>query len=622
MTEPPSATPESTPHISSWRWVPSLYFAQGIPYAVVMLVATVLYKRLGVSNSESAFWISWLALPWVLKPFWSPLVELSRTKRWWVVTMQCVVATALAALAFAIPGTHFFQSTLACFWLIAICSATHDIAADGFYLISIPTSEQALFVGVRSTAFRMALLTGQGLIVILAGLFEQGTGISSSVVTVTSEPGTGSTIAWAEDADIPLRASDLPGIQLSPEALSMDAQAANEAMVTQLIEKARRWNQGHGFSEPDDLGSRRDTSPKLQGWFQTTATRFAAMIRARFAPPPREESARQTGNAVLCWVRYDAPVPPGSHRGVTMRRVAGSPDHHVVEGERALITAENSGQSFAVVIQRDPHAQGSRVTRFRATGGNLARAWSLTFVLLSAAFLALSLYHAWALPHPPADRLRSRDIRSTLSELREAILGFFAKPGIVRIMLYLLLFRFAEGQLTRMAQPFLLDERGIGGLGLSTSQVGTVYGIGGTSMLLLGGILGGALAARDGLGKWFWWMVAAINVPNVVYWLLATYQPTNLGWVIAAVGVEQLGYGFGFASYVLVSMGVARGGRETVHYAFCTGLWALGLMIPGMLSGWLQQLVGYERFFLWVVIATLPSFLVSATLPRSLKSVV
>ena len=238
----------------------------------------------------------------------------------------------------------------------------------------------------------------------------------------------------------------------------------------------------------------------------------------------------------------------------------------------------------------------------------------------SACFLGLSGYHAAVLPRPVTDRSRVLSAQTVLAELGSAIGRFFAKPGIARIMLYLLFFRFAEGQLVRMAQPFLLDSRAQGGLALSTSQVGSVYGICGTVMLLVGGISGGALAARDGLGRWFWWMVAAINLPNVVYWLLAAYQPTRLGWVVASLGVEQLGYGFGFASYVLVSMAAARGGNETVHYAFCTGLWALGLMVPGMLSGWLQQLIGYERFFLWILIATIPSFLVSATLPRAMKA--
>ena len=160
-----------------WKWIPTLYFAEGIPYVVVMTVAVIMFKRLGISNTDIALYTSWLYLPWVIKPFWSPIVDLFKTKRWWITIMQLLIGAGLAGIAFTIPAPSFFQYTLAFFWLMAFGSATHDIAADGFYMLGLDEHEQAFFVGIRSTFYRLAMITGQGLLIILAGSIESKTGL-------------------------------------------------------------------------------------------------------------------------------------------------------------------------------------------------------------------------------------------------------------------------------------------------------------------------------------------------------------------------------------------------------------------------------------------------------------
>ncbi|MEF9924300.1 MAG: MFS transporter, partial [Muribaculaceae bacterium] len=157
---------------SPWAWIPTLYFAQGLPYVAVMTISVIMYKRLGISNTDIALYTSWLYLPWVIKPFWSPFVDLLKTKRWWVLTMQLIIGLGLAGIAFLIPTPFFFQLTLAVFWLVAFTSATHDIAADGFYMLALTEHEQSLYVGIRSTFYRVATIAGQGLLVILAGVIE------------------------------------------------------------------------------------------------------------------------------------------------------------------------------------------------------------------------------------------------------------------------------------------------------------------------------------------------------------------------------------------------------------------------------------------------------------------
>ena len=144
-----------------------------------------MYKRMGISNTEVALYTSWLNLPWVIKPLWSPFIDLLRTKRWWIVTTQLLLGAGLAGIAFTIPTSHFFQTTLAVFWLVAFSSATHDIAADGFYMLGLTPHQQAFFVGIRSTFYRFATIAGQGLLIMLAGWLEEMTGRTSYAWSIT-----------------------------------------------------------------------------------------------------------------------------------------------------------------------------------------------------------------------------------------------------------------------------------------------------------------------------------------------------------------------------------------------------------------------------------------------------
>ncbi len=405
---------------SPWSWIPTLYYAQGIPYVVVMTLSTVLYKNLGVSNTDIALYTSWLYLPWVIKPLWSPVVDLFRTKRLWIVTLQFAIAVAFALVAFTLPGPKFFQLSLAVFWLLAFSSATHDIAADGFYLLAMPPGQQAAFVGVRSTFYRLASLTAQGGLVTLAGM-------------------------W------------------------------------------------------------------------TTST------------------------------------------------------------------------------------------------GSITQAWSLVFGLLAAVFLIVACYHFFVLPKPAADRPTASG-QNLVQEFAAVFGKFLRKPDILTILALLLLYRLAESQALKLMSPFLLDQREVGGLGLTTQQVGIVYGTVGIIALTLGGLAGGWIISRFGLKRMLWPMIIIMHTPNVAFLLLALTQPTSLLVVGSALAVEQFGYGFGFTAYMVYMMMIADGPHKTAHYAICTGFMALGMMLPGMAAGWIQDHIGYVKFFTWVLLCTIPSFLVIARL--------
>ena len=403
---------------SPWTWIPSLYFAEGLPYVVAMTVAVIMYKRLGISNTDIALYTSWLYLPWVIKPFWSPFVDIIKTKRWWIVSMQLLIGAGLAGVAFLIPTTFFFQATLAVLWLIAFSSATHDIAADGFYMLGLDSSQQSFFVGIRSTFYRLAMISGQGLLIIAAGALEHYT-------------------------------------------------------------------------------------------------------------------------------------------------------------------------------------------------DNLRLAWSITFFILSGLFLLFFIYHRFILPRPDSDITKAENSpKEIFREFGLTFASFFQKKGIGLAIAFMLLYRLGEAMLVKMASPFLLDARNVGGLGLSTEQVGLVYGTVGIIALTLGGIVGGIAASRKGLKYWIWPMALSITLPHLAYVYLSWVVPRDFLLINIAVAVEQFGYGFGFTAYMLYLIYFADGEHKTAHYAMCTGFMALGMMLPGMFAGKLQDMFGYQHFFIWIMILAIPTLAV------------
>lgn len=406
---------------SPWAWIPSLYFAQGLPYVAVMTISVIMYKNLGISNTDIALYTSWLYLPWVIKPFWSPFVDLLKTKRWWVVTMQLLVGAGLAGIAFTLPLSNFFQTSLTIFWLVAFSSATHDIAADGFYMLALDVPSQAMYVGIRSTFYRVATIAGQGLLVVLAGELERRT-------------------------------------------------------------------------------------------------------------------------------------------------------------------------------------------------SSIAMAWSITFYVLAGLFIAFYLYHGRILPKPASDRsvVESVTAGNIFREFFATFASFFRKKQSGVAILFMLFYRLPEAQLVKLINPFLLDPVEKGGLGLKTAEVGWVYGTIGIIGLTLGGIIGGFCAARGGLQRWLWPMAWSISLTCLTFVYLGYLQPQDLFTISLCVFIEQFGYGFGFTAYMLYLIYYSDGEHKTAHYAICTAFMALGMMLPGMAAGWLQERIGYESFFVWVMICCVATIAVCA----------
>ena len=401
-------------------WVPTLYFAEALPYMAVMTLSVIMYTNMGLTNAELALYTSWLYLPWVIKPIWSPLVDALKTKRWWILTMQILIGAALAGVALTLDASWWLRGSLAFFWLMAFGSATHDIAADGFYILGLSERDQALYVGVRSTFYRIGSIFCQGVIVIMAG------------------------------------------------------------------------------------------------WLQT---------------------------------------------------------------------------AFSIPV-----------------------AWCITLLLMAAIMIFLALWHSGILPKVEDNSSPSEKIGAValLSSFYETLRVFFSKPGIVFALLFMLFFRFPEAQLAKMAQPFMLRTIGEGGLELGTATVGFAYGTIGVCGLLAGGLIGGWLVSRNGLRRWWWPMILAISLPDLVYVYLAYAQPSNMLIINSCVALEQLGYGFGFTAYSLFLVYFAKGEKSTSVFSICTAFQALGMMIPGMFAGYLADSWGFLMFFSFVCLCCMVTFIVSA----------
>lgn len=471
---------------SPWAWVPTLYFFEGIPYFLVNVVSVTMFKRLGMDNASLAALTSLLYLPWVIKPLWSPLVDVVRSKRWWILVMQAALVVCFAALAFSLPGlgaraagaagagvagsgvgagasaagvpsVGAFIPALVLFYVGAMLSATHDIAADGFYMIALDKHDQSLFVGIRSTFYRISSVFGQGVIVVVAGLLETRLGVIPRAWSLTL-----------------LGSSVLLGL--------------------------------------------------LALWHQWAV--------------PQVES-----EGCGCKKRQKCGTPPAK----TMGGASNSGDFDTAPAEAAEVPAaapRSFGRAFAT---------------------------------------------------------------------------FFAKPGIGLALAFMLLFRLPEAFSVKMLTPFLLDPTSAGGLGLSTTQSGLVYGTVGVIALTIGGILGGIFAARVGLRKAMWPMALSLALPCAVYLYMAIAQPAQLWVVYLCVAFDQFGYGFGFTAYMLYLMYFSEGEYKTSHYAICTAFMALSMMIPGFFAGWLQQSLGYTGFFVLVMACCAATVAVTAILAPKIK---
>ncbi|MEM7726206.1 MAG: MFS transporter [Cyanobacteria bacterium P01_A01_bin.45] len=409
-------TQSKTSSLSPWYYVPSLYFAEGVPYMIINVVSTILYKRLGVSNEQITLWTSFLYLPWVIKMFWGPFVDTYSTKRRWLLTSTLAMCACLSVAAFSLQLPNYFFISLAAFTVGGFISATYDIATDGYYMLALNPGKQAFFTGIRTFFYRLAMAFSSGFLVILAGNLEKST-------------------------------------------------------------------------------------------------------------------------------------------------------------------------------------------------GNIPLSWTISIGISAVLFAILFFFHAFILPNPEASAENKSESKTVVViPWIDVFRSYFQQHKIAVILAFILLYRFGEAMLLKLASVFLLDKVEAGGLGLTTEDIGYVYGTYGLLALVCGGIAGGVLISKFGLKKSFFPMALALNVPDLFYVLMATLKPA-IQYVYPLVAIEQFGYGIGTTAFMVYLMHICKGKYKTSHFAISTGLMAFGMMIPGAISGFIQKAVGYPLFFTLVFLVTIPGML-------------
>lgn len=592
-----------------WAWIPTLYFAEGIPYVVAMTVAVIMFKRLGISNTDIALYTSWLYLPWVIKPLWSPIVDLFKTKRWWIVVMQLLIGAGLGGVALAIPLPGFFKITLIFLWLLAFSSATHDISADGFYMLGLNEHQQAYFVGIRSTFYRIAMITGQGLLIILAGYFETATGLPPLDIQVKAGP------SYAKVLSLPEVSKSKSVVDQSGNAsfsaFPREAIIATQNIPARQLDSIRQLVVGHnlslGFTGHAKQQSPTGKAGESSWWSDWVSSPLKSFLQKHFKNADLSTPGEKVvGNVAVVAIKLNAQPEADKEMILNFKMKEGDNSLKLLEGERLAFNLGNWEQPAYLLFQADPKLTADTDAWFKGTSGNIQLAWSITFVILAILFVVFSFYHRFILPFPDTDKKVVKGGENLFLAFFKTFSSFFRRKEIWVILAFLMLYRLGEAQLIKMASPFMLDSRKLGGLGLTTGEVGLIYGTFGILALTAGGILGGWAASRKGFRYWLWWMVLAINIPHLAYVYLAYAQPSNYFIISLCAAIEQFSYGFGFTAYMLYMIYIAEGENKTAHFAIATGFMALGMMLPGMFSGWLQEIIGYKHFFVWVMLCMIP----------------
>jgi PAT family beta-lactamase induction signal transducer AmpG len=554
---------------------------------------------MGISNTDIALYTSLLYLPWVIKPIWSPLVDLLKTKRWWIVITQLVLAIGFASIALTIPASLFFKITLAFFWLLAFGSATHDIAADGFYMLGLNTNQQARYVGIRSTFYRVATITGQGLLVILAGFLESSSGKEPVSIFIEASPEYSKTVLEVPRIAAAPETRGEMYFYLENDSLKISTQTIDRDSLSTLLDSIRASNMKYGFVQPEEQ------KVKSKGWWAAKVSApMGEWIRGNFGEK-RGSVAAVTGSVAVVPVRLSMSPQPGKKVVLNSVLKKGDKSIALILGGHFVFNESNWDKPAYMVFQADSKLTNYTSVNYEGLSGNIPMSWMVTFFVLAGLFFVLSFYHKLVLPRPDSDAPRE-DINASavLREFGATFVSFFRKPQVGAALFFMLTFRFAEAQLLKLINPFLLDPIDKGGLGLTTGKVGFVYGTIGIIGLTLGGIIGGVVAASGGLRKWLWPMTLSMLLTAATFLYLSFTQTDNLIVINICVFVEQFGYGFGFTAYMLYLIYFSEGKYKTAHYAICTGFMALGMMLPGMFAGWLQEQLGYNHFFLWVMICS------------------
>lgn len=571
---------------TGWLWVPTLFFTEGIPFVIVTIVSAIMYKRLGIPNSEIALYTSWFYVPWIIKPLWSPLIDTIGTKRNWIIITQFLIGITFASIAFIIPISDSFQFTLLIFWLVSFIAATHDIAADGFYMLGLKESHQSFFIGLRISFYKIALLIVSGLIILLAGQIESMMSISPAEFKVVANPK-----KFFEET------IKVDSVKIKPQAGQL--KIISNSSYLEISTKPKTRDQINFYSHFA-------RSMNIMNGFTTELL------------PPQDTTGTNdlVGNIGIVKFYLSKQPSKDDEYLVKVDLVDGDEKFKVIEGKSLKFTSRNWNKPAFAVIQLDSSVTQKSTAVFNARIEKFPLGWSITFGIISALFFLLMIYHKIVLPDVAKDdSLLNKKSTSVGKEFYRSFARFFEKKKIIVIILFLLFYLFGRAQVIKIVPLFLLDSKNLGGLGLSSSELGLINIIISNFFFVIGSVLGGFLIYKKGLKHWTTTFLILSNLPLVVYIYFSWFQPSNFWVLTSCIAIDSIGYGLGFSFIMMYMIYVSEGEYRTSHFAIASGFMSLGLMFAGMLSGFIQQAIGYKFFFIWVVVSTFPAFVITKFIP-------
>ncbi|CAN5221404.1 hypothetical protein BH09SUM1_BH09SUM1_21830 [soil metagenome] len=632
---------------SPWAWVPTVNYAQGLQYMVVASLLSLVYKTMGMSDTDATLYPGWILMAWTLKPLWGPLVDRYWTRRNWTIWMQFTVGICFGVSAFAMMTPHFFQITLIAMWVVALAGATHDIACDGFYMLALNPRQQAYFVGVRSTLFRIAMVTATGALPYVAYVIQKHTGpepVSILARTVVegvqtkpqmelSYPG-GPKEGFPQIIVEPAQFDVIPGTEVTgyvrlsappPDGKTMPVIIAQDGGDTELkvssgsrtVFTAANWDQPTTFTLTAAKTVKKSVSAELQAYsgniplswaivFGVCSLTFLSLFAVHMIAIPKPAADDLTGVAkppffqafgalfltigiviFSSWLMWRL-------LGLGLPTVKGWLFHGVLtETQTKLFTIiSNLGRSMIIVG---------------------------VFAALIAAGVTRQILGGFFYYMSDLSGIGFADV----------FVSYFKKPGIFFVVGFILTFRFGEAMIGAISQLFLYSplqkedpithEMIKGGLGLTLGEISFSKGVVYVIALIFGGISSGMLISKFTLKKVIWPTVLFMHAPNILYLYLADSQTSNLYVINSIIGVEAFAYGFGLTTMLLIMIYASQGPYKTAHYAICTGIMGLGAQVATMMSGWLADYIGYEKFFIVVIVLCIPGLLFIPWLPLQPK---
>ena len=561
---------------NAWLWIPTVYFASGLPYHAITSISDIMYKDMGIGIAETALYTSILAIPWTIKPLWSPFVEMINTRRKWTLVSQFLLAICFAAIAIAIPAKHFLALTLTIFMTGAFVSSTHDIAADGFYMLALPQEKQSFFSGIRNTFYRIATVFSSGILVLLADIIEKRTGNTGIAWSAT----------FATTAIIML-------------ALFLYHKKSVPKPSSDISRKPKNINEI--FNNFGDI---------IKSYFNKKGIWTAMLFLLLFRFPEA-----QLGKIGKLFLMDSFPVTAKYEEAkafsdsLALVKFDGKYGYVDMDGKEVIAMEFDKATSFSDGVARV--SKQGREFFINKEGKDTI----INHIPDFEKAVSTTIIEEHTFPISVTEEYDSvgKLVNGYAIVKKGEKYGFIDKNGKKAIPV-----RFDHVEEPQEGMMLIRNDNLYGfvspkgGLCLDKGDIGFANGIIGVIGLILGGILGGICISRKGLKYWLWPMVFAISLPDAVYVYLSMVLPESITAISTCIFIEQLGYGFGFTAYTLYMIYFAQGKYPTAHFAISTAFMSLGMMLPGMVSGYIQKWIGYEYFFIWVMLCTLITFAVSA----------